>query len=84
MVKAIPSLLVGVVIGGGLMWGVYGKRSPSQPLPGPQAAVLKCDTSELQLAQQKIAELTSELVLAKSAAVPMPGSAIRRRRNTCC
>ena len=74
MVKAIPSLLVGVVIGGGLMWGVYGKRSPSQPLPGPQAAVLKCDTSELQLAQQKIAELTSELVLAKSAAVPMPGS----------
>ena len=74
MFKAIPSLLVGVVIGGGLMWGVYGTLSRSQPLPAPQAEVLTCDTSELKLARQKIAELTSELVLAKSAAVPTSGS----------
>lgn len=70
MFKAIPSLLVGVVIGGGLMWGIYGTLSRSQPLAAPQAEVLTCDTSELKLAQQKIAELTSELVLAKSAVLP--------------
>jgi hypothetical protein len=74
MVKAIPYLLGGIVIGGGLVWVVYATPSPSLPLPGPQAQVLTCDTSELKLAQQKIAELESELVVVKNAAAPMATS----------
>lgn len=69
MVKAIPSLLVGVVIGAGLMWGVFGTPSPSQPVPMPQPRELTCDTSELKLAQERVAQLESELRVAK--AVPL-------------
>ena len=67
MVRAISFLLLGVGVGGGLMWGVYGARNH---LPVPEAQVLACDTSELKLAQKKIAELESELVVVKNAAAP--------------
>lgn len=72
MFKAIPSLLLGSVIGGGLVWGVCGKPTASSPPPMIEKQGPACDFQELKVAQERVAQLESELKRLTTIPQPAP------------
>ena len=75
MVRAIPFILIGAVLGGVATWSVCGRTVPTASLPGPGATPLACDSAELARLQQRVAHLEEEQTRV-SVATPVPSGAI--------
>jgi hypothetical protein len=75
MFKAIPSLLVGTVIGAGLVWGALHRPTPSTPVAVLPKRDPACDVRDLQRAQERVAHLESELRKVTRAPEPTPAVA---------
>ena len=60
MIRAIPFVLVGTVLGGALTWSVCSSSIPTAPPPGPLPSPLACDSQEMNRLKQRVAQLEGE------------------------
>lgn len=76
MIRTIPFVLAGAVIGGVLTWSVSGSSGHSTPPPGPPLSPLACDAQEITRLKLRVAQLEDEKKSAVShSATPLPGIA---------
>jgi len=57
MVRAIPFMLVGAVLGGVAMWSVCGQAAPATLPPGPPPSPLACDAEEVRRLRERVTQL---------------------------
>jgi hypothetical protein len=75
MVRAVPFILVGAVLGGVATWSVSGGVVPDSPPPWPVATPLACNSDELVRLKQRVAELEGERSHVAALISPRPNGA---------
>ncbi|MEY4669726.1 MAG: hypothetical protein RL518_2425 [Pseudomonadota bacterium] len=78
MIRAVPCILVGAVLGSIATWGVYGRVAPSIPSPGPSSTPLTCDAEEVARLKLRVEQLEKERGhLVSSVPSPLAGGPAR-------
>ncbi len=72
MIRAVPFILVGGVVGSIATWSVCGRSTPLTPPPGPPPSVLACDAGEVNRLKLRVAQLESEQRSAAPAVTALP------------
>lgn len=72
MIRTIPLVLVGAVIGSALTWSMCGSSTTSTPPPGPPPSPLVCDSQEVARLKVRVAQLEEER---REVAAPTPALA---------
>lgn len=77
MIRTIPLVLVGAVIGSAVTWSMRGSSDQPAPLPGPPPSPLACDDQEIARLKLRVAQLEGEkrhMVFPSSS--PLPGAPV--------
>lgn len=74
MIRTIPFVLVGAVIGSAVTWSMCGSSDHSTPLPGPPPSPLACDGQEIARLKLRVAQLEDEKHhMVSLSSTPLPG-----------